>query len=123
METTTHSRAKKGGEIGANGEWYEGGKFIATTQEAKKHKVRLASSRKVQVGLNQWVPDREGFLPLWQSLSGVEVYQRQFDKFSFNHSLRGENYASADAIDQRVAYIRQYNDGRRWKAIQSYNLE
>lgn len=30
------ARAAKGGETGANGEWYEGGKFIATTPETKK---------------------------------------------------------------------------------------
>jgi hypothetical protein len=29
-------RAKAGGEFGANGEWYEGGKFIATTDRAKQ---------------------------------------------------------------------------------------
>lgn len=29
------ARAKKGGEQGANGEWYEGGKFIATTERPK----------------------------------------------------------------------------------------
>lgn len=29
-------RAKVGGEVGANGEWYEGGKFIATRDNAKQ---------------------------------------------------------------------------------------
>jgi hypothetical protein len=28
-------RAKVGGETGVNGEWYEGGKFIATTEQPK----------------------------------------------------------------------------------------
>jgi hypothetical protein len=29
-------RAAKGGEMGANGEWYEGGKFINTVPENRK---------------------------------------------------------------------------------------
>lgn len=34
--TTTQRRAKAGGEYGANGEWYEGGKFIATEEDTIK---------------------------------------------------------------------------------------
>lgn len=34
--TTDQRRAKAGGEYGANGEWYEGGKFIATKEDTIK---------------------------------------------------------------------------------------
>lgn len=37
-------RARKGGEFGANGEWYEGGKFIATTDARKSSPVRFEQS-------------------------------------------------------------------------------
>lgn len=47
---TTKARAKIGGEYGANGEWYEGGKFLNTVAEnAKKH----GSKPKVFVGKQQ----------------------------------------------------------------------
>jgi len=36
MKTTDQKRAKPGGEFGANGEWYEGGKFIATQEHTVK---------------------------------------------------------------------------------------
>lgn len=42
MTTTTDTndigqrRARAGGELGANGEWYEGGKFIATQEDRPK---------------------------------------------------------------------------------------
>lgn len=36
MSTTDQKRAKPGGEFGANGEWYEGGKFIATQEDTVK---------------------------------------------------------------------------------------
>lgn len=34
--TTTQRRAAAGGEFGANGEWYDGGKFIATQENTIK---------------------------------------------------------------------------------------
>lgn len=42
----TQRRAKAGGEVGANGEWYEGGKFISTQEDTIKrapmrHEVTL----------------------------------------------------------------------------------
>lgn len=36
MANDTQRRAQKGGEFGANGEWYEGGKFIATSENTIK---------------------------------------------------------------------------------------
>lgn len=35
-EITGQRRAKAGGEYGANGEWYDGGKFIATAEDTIK---------------------------------------------------------------------------------------
>lgn len=48
MEAAASStkRAPKGGAVGANGEFYEGGKFIATTNHAKRHgSVQKRASR------------------------------------------------------------------------------
>lgn len=57
MKVTT-KRAVKGGELGANGEWYEGGKFINTVeQNAKRHgsAPKAAKLRKVQIKPYVWV--------------------------------------------------------------------
>jgi hypothetical protein len=52
---TTQTRAKVGGEIGANGEFYEGGKFIATKDNAKGTPAKkVAKARKVQTAPYQW---------------------------------------------------------------------
>lgn len=67
-----HSRAAKGGQFGANGEWYSGGKFIATTDHPKGCKpARKGCARRVQVGPAEFTEGREGALPLWQTLSGL----------------------------------------------------
>lgn len=58
MTTTTTKRAAKGGEYGANGEWYEGGKFINTVAENRKKEGSAKSRpRKVQIEPFVWVVD------------------------------------------------------------------
>ena len=42
-------RAKKGGEFGANGEWYEGGKFINTVRENRKREGSTASTTSKEI--------------------------------------------------------------------------
>jgi hypothetical protein len=117
MTTSIHSRAKAGGQFGANGEWYEGGKFIATTSAAKKHKVSSQSTKRVEIETGVWVAGRDGFRPIYGSLAGVEIFNRATGMFCFNPDLRGENFASADAINYRKAMISQWNQGMRWKAV------
>jgi len=54
--TANTKRAAKGGEFGANGEWYEGGKFINTIPEnGKKEGSTPAKARKVQFEPYNWV--------------------------------------------------------------------
>jgi hypothetical protein len=36
MNTTSQPRARAGGETGLNGEWYEGGKFLPSTEDRPK---------------------------------------------------------------------------------------
>lgn len=56
MMTTATKRAAKGGEFGANGEWYEGGKFINTIPENRKREGSLARRpRKIQIEPYKWV--------------------------------------------------------------------
>lgn len=53
-------RAKVGGELGANGEFYEGGKFINTIPENhKKH----GSAPKAKARKQQWEAYKWGFAP------------------------------------------------------------
>lgn len=64
--TTSTKRAPKGGAYGANGEWYEGGKFINTVAENKKkegsEKKRV---RKVQIEPYVWIEsDRRPILSI-----------------------------------------------------------
>jgi len=37
-------RAKKGGELGVNNEWYEGGKFLPSLEDRPKHQVNTTDT-------------------------------------------------------------------------------
>lgn len=45
----TQPRAKAGGEYGPNGEWYEGGKFIATSENTTKSAPRRSNLTDAQI--------------------------------------------------------------------------
>ena len=114
----THSRAKAGGELGANGEWYEGGKFINTVAKNAKRaaKEANASSRKQNVNAGVWeVAPVAGKLALFPMLSGMEIPNRDRSnwQFTFNPDLRGA-IATVEFIAIRKARIAAFNAGERW---------
>lgn len=118
MSNTIHSRAKAGGELGANGEWYEGGKFIATTDHAKKlgsQKKKATGKQQVEQGIWELAP-MEGLRAIYPQLAGVEIPVREAGKivaFKFNPDLRGE-YISSESIAKRHSMISAFNTGARW---------
>lgn len=68
MQETLQRRAKAGGERGANGEWYEGGKFIATTDHAKSAPMRHEVSSEEQARRDAYraeQQDRAGRVTAW----------------------------------------------------------
>lgn len=67
---TGQKRAAVGGEFGANGEWYEGGKFIATRDNAKQSPpprrelteddlARIAANRALEQRVIAWHAERQ----------------------------------------------------------------
>ena len=110
--TTTHSRAKKGGEYGANGEWYEGGKFIATT-ERPKAQVKIRGARKVEIEPGMWV-DSAG-----ESIyTAIKWDVRISNGVAATHpmSFRGSDgeIPSSEYVAAKMDLIAKYNRGERW---------
>lgn len=114
---TNQQRAKKGGELGANGEWYEGGKFINTIPEnAKEYGSVTAKPRKVQIEPYVWVlSDRK---PLFQIVGTGAVYIDRYKPelgimpyepaFEFTGLCGGRTKADVQAICDR------FNAGERF---------
>lgn len=110
-----HSRAKKGGELGANGEWYEGGKFINTVPEnGKRQKAKVKATGKQEFESYKWaVAPAEGQKAIFRLLAGIEMPDRVNGGFIFNGELRGF-YADAEHVAQRKEWIALFNAGVRW---------
>jgi hypothetical protein len=71
MKTT--KRAAKGGEFGANGEFYEGGKFINTVAANRKREGSHKSSplRKCEIAPYVWEMQPEGKNSLYRKFAGI----------------------------------------------------
>jgi hypothetical protein len=112
--STTHSRAKAGGEFGANGEWYEGGKFINTVPENAKRqgKSRKPAGKQEYENYKWALAPQEGMRAIFPMLSGIEMPNRS-GGYIFNTNLRGD-YATPEAIERRQSLIAKFNGGQRW---------
>lgn len=112
--TSTHSRAKAGGQFGANGEWYEGGKFINTVPENSKNQApKKRGSGKQEIEPCKWEVAPEGKMSLYRQLAGVERFDFTAMQFSLNPGLRSE-YATPEAVAKRQSKIAAFNSGVRW---------
>lgn len=98
-------RAKAGGEYGANGEWYEGGKFIANTDRRKRNVSKKRGVKKIQVAPYVWVENPENrrtifgcYSDFWcwenQKPTGLRDNDRIFDYYKKD---RTEAQAALDA--------------------------
>lgn len=99
------TRAKTGGELGANGEFYKGGQFINTVPEnPKKEGSTPKKARKVQVEPFVWVVDTR--TPILSLVGGQAKY---IDRNDWRKGI--EPFAAG------VAY---YGNERNGKTIQEW---
>lgn len=110
----TTKRAAKGGEYGANGEWYEGGKFINTIPEnAKKEGSVKAKPRKVEIAPYIWeVTDKQS---IYRQIAGIygKVINGVFvlrtdDRLQQTLEYYGRTLAEVETL------IARYNAGERY---------
>jgi hypothetical protein len=121
--TTTTKRAGKGGEFGANGEWYEGGKFINTVADnAKKHGSRKSKPRKCEVAPYKWEVAPEGKGSLYEMFQGtwgvvrrdgVAVLAYGNDVERLEHVLNYCGFTRATAQQ----WLDRYNAGEKWRDL------
>jgi hypothetical protein len=69
---TTTKRAPKGGALGANGEWYEGGKFINTVPENRKREGSAKrGTGKQEIAPYVWEVAPEGKSSIYRRFAGL----------------------------------------------------
>lgn len=112
MNTNTQ-RAPAGGAFGANGEWYEGGKFINTVPENRKREGSHKSKpRKVEIEPYVYVVEENGRQSIYRAFAGI--FGKMVDGrlvvlcndqvFAYTGKSREEAQTLAD----------RYNAGERW---------
>ncbi len=113
MATTT--RAKKGGEFGANGEWYEGGKFINTTPEnAKRYGSTTKGSGKQEIAPYVWEVAPEGMRSIYKQIAGIcAKFDRASMQFIYAANPQILNYIGRTQAECEDL-IARYNAGERW---------
>lgn len=109
----SNGRAKVGGEIGVNGEFYAGGEFLPSTEMPSRSKDRKAATRKQNVEAYRWeVAPVAGQIAIYPQLAGVQQYDRATGTFSrflpYYSKLSAEGQQRADDL------IARYNRGERW---------
>ena len=113
--TTTHKRAKKGGEIGANGEFYEGGKFIATTDRPKTEGSKPKGTGKEEIAPYKWEVPPEGMRSIFARWKGLWGWDRATGKAT-RHPTANPEYWGADVLEEAAQWAERWNNGERWAA-------
>jgi len=117
---SAQKRAKVGGEFGANGEWYEGGKFIATTDRPKSHKKWKKPTGRQLIDRGEYATppetaDNIHAVALFQRLAGIETFNED-GTFSLNPRL-GAELGTPEALANRKATVEAWNNGARWQYV------
>ena len=107
-------RAAKGGELGANGEWYEGGKFINTIPENKKREGSTPrKARKVEIEPYVWVLDpMDGTHSIYRKLAGI--HGKVINGVMVINTTEAVLRWTGDTIEQVQSLAARYNAGERW---------
>ena len=104
-------RAKPGGEYGANGEWYEGGQWIANTDHPKNNKKKYTPSRRQEIAPWFYEVPPEGKSSLYATWSGT------WEKCESGFRCRTDlpvDYWGEDYLKESEAMAQRWNSGERW---------
>ena len=110
------TRAKKGGELGANGEWYEGGKFLNTIPENRKREgSQPKGSGKSEIEPFVWSVGPDGMVSIYRQLAGVfgKVVNGVMVVSTSQQTL---NYFGR-TIEEVDSLAARWNAGERWLSV------
>lgn len=119
------AKAKKGGEIGLNGEFYKGGQFVAGSEDTIKgmqngQHLKPRYSRKMEVAPYKWElqpsPDHKAIFNCMGQYLTWDVFGQSIKAFTpgceYNDKLQGFAIGTTEAIYAELAA--KWNAGERW---------
>jgi len=110
--TYQQPRAQIGGEVGVNGEFYEGGKFLPSTEKGKGKTVKLQG--KVEIAPYVWILKTdvpEGFEVIYKN-----AHLSAMDWKHYQSTGKAKLYAAQTVDDevQALCFCEQYAKGYRF---------
>lgn len=103
-------RAKRGGEYGVNGEWYDGGKWIANT-EAPKRAGSVKATGRQEIAPWVWEVPPEGKRSLYAAYSGS---WEKNGVGGFRCRNLPVDYWGPAYLAESAAMAERWNAGERW---------
>jgi len=107
------NRAKKGGQVGINGEFYEGGKFLPSTERPKGKPVEKTGKQEIEP--YKWEVAPEGKTSIYKQIAGTigsvrngVAELRTDDRLHATLSYYGVTLTKAQEL------VDSYNAGGRW---------
>lgn len=112
-------RAKAGGEIGPNGESYNAGAFIATTDMPKKVKAKIAQAAagKVVIEPGKWGVPNSGELSILDAIGGTYFNHRDG---SVNEGFMEYQRDDEEKRQQVHAAAKAYREGKRLVSVTEF---
>ena len=111
------TRAAKGGERGANGEWYKGGQFLNTVAENPKREGsnNRKPSGKQEIAPYEWAVAPEGKRSLYRRIAGIFGRVENGVAVLRNDSgLQATLDYCGVSLEQAKSLIDRWNAGERW---------
>jgi hypothetical protein len=107
------NRAKKGGQVGVNGEFYEGGTFLPSTERPKGKPVKKTGKQEIEP--YKWELAPEGKTSIYKQIAGIigsvrngVAELRTDDRLYVTLSYYGVTPTKAQEL------VDSYNTGNRW---------
>jgi hypothetical protein len=112
MTMITVKRAKRGGEVGLNGEHYAGGTFLPNTKLGKMSRSYAKGIKKSQIEPFVWVA-AEGRKSLYEAIAGLAGTVGRDGVAVANQNDTALRYIGITR-EQSQEMCRRYNAGERW---------
>ena len=113
-------KAKAGGEIGANGEFYKGGQFVADNPNTAKGSNPKKSQHKIQIEPYKWVVADADEFPIMNAagIGTVSKFDDTYDIYNYQKIVLADDAEylckrNGWNLEQIKNFIARYNAGER----------
>ena len=110
-----NTRAKSGGQTGINGEWYNGGEFLPSSEntvkgEMKKVQLKKGSGKR-EIAPFVWEVAPEGMRSIYQKYH--QVWKMEGGKMEVFKGINREYFGEA-FLQEAQKMAERWNNGERW---------